>query len=245
MPEFDYIIVGAGTAGCVLAARLSEDPAASVLLLEAGSARVAPAMTVPGAWPELLGTAADWGDVTSAQADAGPVPYPRGRALGGSGAINAMAHIRGHRAVYDAWAAGGAAGWGYEDLLPYFWRSEHTEGRHPVLRGTAGPVRVAPVPEPERHPVAVAFAAALAQAGYPATADLSGTGPGRDGLGRPGHRRRAAGQPGRRLPDARQVPPQPDRPGRLPGHGPAGAARPLHRRQLPPRRRASPGAHPR
>ena len=87
-----------------------------------------------------------------------------------------MAHIRGHRAVYDAWAAGGAAGWGYEDLLPYFWRSEHTEGRHPVLRGTAGPVRVAPIPEPERHPVAVAFAAALAQAGYRATADLSGAG---------------------------------------------------------------------
>jgi choline dehydrogenase len=175
MTEFDYIVVGAGTAGSVLAARLSEDPAARVLLLEAGSPRVTRAMTVPGAWPELLGTAADWGDVTSAQADAGPLPYPRGRALGGSGAINAMAHIRGHRAVYDAWAAAGAAGWGYEDLLPYFCGSEHAEGRHPVLRGTAGPVRVAPVPQPERHPVAVAFAAALAQAGCPATADLSGT----------------------------------------------------------------------
>ncbi len=145
MTEFDYIVVGGGTAGCVLAARLSEDPDTSVLLVEAGSARLAPAMTVPDAWPELLGTAADWGDVTSAQADAGPLPYPRGRALGGSGAINAMAHIRGHRAVYDAWAAGGAAGWGYEDLLPYFWRSEHTEG-HPVLRGTGGPVRVARSP---------------------------------------------------------------------------------------------------
>ena len=175
MTEFGYIVVGGGTAGCVLAARLSEDPDASVLLVEAGSARLAPATTVPGAWPELLGTAADWGDVTSAQADAGPLPYPRGRALGGSSAINAMAHIRGHRAVYDAWAAGGAPGWGYENLLPDFWRSEDAEGRHPVLRGTGGPVRVAPVPEPERHPVAVAFAAALTQAGCPATADLSGT----------------------------------------------------------------------
>ena len=112
-------------------------------------------MTVPDAWPELLGTAADWADITTAQADAGPVPYHRGRALGGSGAINAMAHVRGHRAVYDGWAAGGAAGWGYADLLPYFRRSEHTDGRDPALRGTSGPVRVAPVPEPGRHPVAV------------------------------------------------------------------------------------------
>ena len=131
-------------------------------------------MTVPDAWPDLLGTAADWGDVTSAQADAGPVPYPRGRVLGGSGAINAMAHIRGHRAVYDGWAADGADGWGYADLLPYFRRSEHAEGRDPALRGTAGPVRVGPVPEPARHPVAVAFAHALAQAGCPVTDDLSG-----------------------------------------------------------------------
>ena len=113
MTEFDYIIVGAGTAGCVLAARLSQDPGTRVLLLEAGGAERTRAMTVPDAWPELLGTAADWADVTTAQADAGPVPYPRGRALGGSGAINAMAHVRGHRAVYDGWAAGGAAGWGY------------------------------------------------------------------------------------------------------------------------------------
>ena len=161
MTEFDYIIVGAGTAGCVLAARLSEDRSTRVLLLEAGGPARTRAMTVPDAWPELLGTAADWADITTAQADAGPVPYPRGRALGGSGAINAMAHVRGHRAVYDGWAAGGAAGWGYADLLPYFRRSEHAGGRDPALRGTSGPVRVAPVPEPGRHPVAVAFAAAL------------------------------------------------------------------------------------
>jgi choline dehydrogenase len=172
--EFDYIVVGAGTAGCVLAARLSEDPGARVHLLEAGSAERTRAMTVPSAWPELLGTAADWADVTTAQADAGPVAYPRGRALGGSGAINAMAHVRGHRAVYDGWAADGVAGWGYEDLLPYFRRSEHAEGRDPALRGAAGPVRVAPVPEGDRHPVAAEFAAALAVAGCPATADLSG-----------------------------------------------------------------------
>jgi choline dehydrogenase len=172
--EFDYIIIGAGTAGCVLAARLSEDPGTGVLLLEAGSPARTRAMTVPDAWPELLGTAADWADLTTAQADAGPVAYPRGRALGGSGAINAMAHLRGHQAVYDSWAAAGAPGWGYADLLPYFRRSEHTGGRDPALRGTTGPVRVAPVPEPARHPVAAAFAAALTAAGCPATEDLSG-----------------------------------------------------------------------
>jgi choline dehydrogenase len=172
--EFDYIVVGAGTAGCVLAARLSEDPGTRVLLLEAGGAERTRTMTVPNAWPELLGSTADWADVTSAQADAGPVAYPRGRTLGGSGAINAMAHVRGHPGVYDGWATAGAVGWGYADLLPYFRRSEHTEGRDPALRGTAGPVRVAPVPEGDRHPVAVAFAAALAQIGCPATGDLSG-----------------------------------------------------------------------
>ena len=175
MTEFDYIVVGAGTAGCVLAARLTQDPGTRVLLLEAGGGERTRAMTVPDAWPDLLGTAADWGDVTSAQADAGPVPYPRGKTLGGSGAINAMAHIRGHRAVYDGWAAAGADGWGYADLLPYFQRSEHAEGRDPALRGTAGPIRVGPVPEPGRHPVAVAFATALAQIGHPVTGDLSGT----------------------------------------------------------------------
>ena len=175
--EFDYIIVGAGSAGCVLAARLSEDSATRVLLLEAGSAEQTHAMGVPDAWPDLLGTAADWADLTSAQADAGPVPYPRGRGLGGSGAINAMAHIRAHRSVYDGWAAGGAAGWGFADLLPYLRRTEHAEGRDPSLRGMAGPVRVAPVPGPDRHPVAVAFAWSLLHLGCPASDDLSGSQP--------------------------------------------------------------------
>jgi len=174
VPEYDFIVVGAGSAGCVVAARLSEDPACTVLLLEAGSAERTRAMTVPSAWPENLGTTAEWGYLTTPQADAGPTIYPAGRGLGGSGAINAMAHVRGHRAIYDGWAASGATGWGFADLLPYFLRTETTAGRDPALRGTTGPVRVAPVPPDTRHPVARALAEGLSQAGYPLTDDLSG-----------------------------------------------------------------------
>ena len=174
MTEYDYVVVGGGTAGCVLAARLTQQAGLRVLLLEAGSAERTPAMTVPDAWPQLLGTAADWAGVTTGQAEAGQVAYPRGRTLGGSGAINAMAHVRGHRAVYDAWAAAGTVGWGFADLLPYFRRSEQAPGRDPELRGTEGPVRVAPAAEADRHPVARAFAAALSQIGCPVTDDLSG-----------------------------------------------------------------------
>jgi choline dehydrogenase len=174
---YNYIVVGAGTAGCVLAARLSEEPGARVLLLEAGNAERTRAMAVPNAWPENLGSAADWGYLTTSQAEAGPLPYPRGRALGGSGAINAMAHVRGHPAVYDRWAAEGAPGWGFADLLPYFRRTKRAEGRDPalidrVLRGTDGPIRVAPAAD--RHPVARAFAEALTRNGCPVTDDLSG-----------------------------------------------------------------------
>jgi choline dehydrogenase len=172
---YDYIVVGAGSAGCVVAARLARDPAARVLLLEAGSSARTQAMTVPNAWPENLGSAANWADVTIPQAEAGPLDYPRGRALGGSGAINGMAHVRGHRGVYDDWAAQGAKGWAFGDLLPYFRRSESAAGRDPELRGHDGPIRVAPVPDADRHPVAAAFAAALTGSGWPATDDLSGS----------------------------------------------------------------------
>lgn len=172
MVDYDYIVVGGGTAGCVIAARLSERPDVRVLLLEAGSAERTHAMTVPNAWPQNLGSAAEWGSLTAPQADAGPMSFPRGKTLGGSSAINAMAHIRGHSALYDGWATAGATGWGYSDLLPYFKRSERADGRDSALRGTDGPIPVSPALD--RHPVAEAFADELVAAGYPRTDDLSG-----------------------------------------------------------------------
>ncbi|HEY0695500.1 MAG TPA: GMC family oxidoreductase N-terminal domain-containing protein [Kribbella sp.] len=174
MRKYDYIVVGGGTAGCVLAARLSEEPDARVLLLEAGAADGPPAMRVPSAWPTLGGTVVDWGFTTVPQIALGGavLPYPRGRVLGGSSAINAMAHIRAYRSTYDQWAADGADGWSYADLLPYFRRSETVDGRDPDFRGTDGPMRIEAISV--RHPAAVDCLAAFRECGHPVTEDLNG-----------------------------------------------------------------------
>ena len=117
--SFDYIVVGGGTAGCVIASRLTENDSTRVLLLEAGPAQPLDAMAVPPAWPTLFASPANWGDITVKQAATGTsTPLARGRALGGSSAINAMGFVRGHRSSYDAWVSAGAEGWGFDDLLP-------------------------------------------------------------------------------------------------------------------------------
>src|SRR5689334_12955178 len=172
--RFDFVIVGAGTAGSVLAARLTEHPDVRVLLLEAGPADGPARMSVPGAWPTLIGSEVDWGYTTVPQPGLGgaAIPYPRGRVLGGSSAINAMFHQRGHRSAIDAWVAEGATGWSYDDLLPYFRRSERTRGLDPRYRGVDGPMR------PERVapqiPAARAALSALEALGFPVSADLNG-----------------------------------------------------------------------
>lgn len=171
---YNVVIVGGGSAGCVLAARLSEQHDVQVLLIEAGPASGPAELSVVPAWPALMGGPVDWKYATTAQPGlgGGVVPYPQGKVLGGSGRINAMAHLRGHRADYDGWAANGATGWAYEDLLPYFMRSEHAKEGDPRYRGSGGPLHVATASTP--HPVATAGLSALTELGYPLSADLNG-----------------------------------------------------------------------
>ena len=172
--QYDYVVVGAGTAGSVMASRLSERSDVRVLLLEAGPADGPEMMRVPASWPSLMGSEADWGYKTVAQQGLGGavIPYPLGKVLGGCSSINGMVHLRGHWSAIDAWAAAGADGWGYDDLLPYFRRSEHTKGLDTRYRGVGGPMK--PVFPANVHPVARAFFEAVQECGYPASADLNG-----------------------------------------------------------------------
>jgi choline dehydrogenase-like flavoprotein len=140
----DYVIVGAGTAGCVLAARLSEDPDVTVLLLEAGGPDTAPELHIPAMFPVVFKSSLDWDLLGEPEPGLGGrrLYLPRGRVIGGSGSINAMIYLRGHRADFDGWAEAGCTGWSYDEVLPYFKRSEDNERGENEFHGVGGPLSV-------------------------------------------------------------------------------------------------------
>jgi choline dehydrogenase len=179
---FEYVIVGGGSAGCVLAARLAEDPGVRVLLLEAGPDPDAEEIRIPAAYSRLFQSRYDWNFVTLPQerADGRAIYWPRGRVLGGSSALNAMIYIRGNKSDYDAWRDEfGCTGWGYRELLPYFLRAEDNSRGASAYHGTGGPLAVQDLrykSEHGRH-----FIAAASRRGAVENDDFNG--PKQDGVG--------------------------------------------------------------
>jgi choline dehydrogenase-like flavoprotein len=173
--EFDYVIVGGGSAGCVLAARLSENPLVRVCLVEAGPADRSALIHCPGGLALLARTGKfNWDFETVPQPGLGGRRgwQPRGKVLGGSSSVNAMIYLRGAREDYDGWAAGGNPGWSWRDVLPYFRRAEHNERGGDAFHGTGGPLNVMDLQSPHRFgPI---FVEAALQAGHPANADFNG-----------------------------------------------------------------------
>ncbi|WAJ42528.1 GMC family oxidoreductase N-terminal domain-containing protein [Mycobacterium sp. Aquia_216] len=172
----DYLVIGGGSAGCVMATRLVERTGMRVAVLEAG----------PGSGPDVMYSGnpldamglwrspVDWAFNTTAQAglDGAVLGCPRGKVLGGSSSINGLVHLRGHASSYDAWEQHGAIGWNYQTMLPYLKRSERADGRDPEVRGTAGPMRVGELPA--ANSLAQAVYQAMVDAGYPESADPNG-----------------------------------------------------------------------
>jgi len=173
--EFDYIVIGAGSAGCVLANRLTADMTTRVLLVEAGGDDSPSGIHVPALFGTLLGTDMDWGYRTIRQSSTGTrVTVPRGRVLGGCSSINAMVYIRGSAGDYDQWETEhGATGWGYDDVLAYFVRAEHNNRIQSELHGITGPVHVQdPV---YVHELNQLWLESVIAWGLPANEDFNGT----------------------------------------------------------------------
>ncbi|HEU4599530.1 MAG TPA: GMC family oxidoreductase N-terminal domain-containing protein [Solirubrobacterales bacterium] len=171
---YDYVVVGAGSAGCVLAHRLSEDPAVRVLLIEAGGKDRHPNIKIPAAFAKQFRTKLDWDFATEPEPHcAGRSIYiPRGKGLGGSSSMNAMLYVRGNPLDYEAWAAAGAEGWGWDDVRPYFLRAEDNQRGVSEHHAVGGPLRV----EDERspRPLTGRFLAACSRAGIPRIDDYNG-----------------------------------------------------------------------
>jgi choline dehydrogenase-like flavoprotein len=180
---FDYVIVGGGSAGCVVAARLAEDPGARVLLLEAGpDGSAVDEVRVPAAYSRLFRSQYDWNYSTLPQERAAgrPVYWPRGKILGGSSAIDAMVYIRGNPGDYDAWRSTyGCVGWGYKDLIPYFRRAEDNERGESAYHGKGGPLPVQDLRHKSEQPRL--FVEAAMRHGAVANSDFNG--PQQEGVG--------------------------------------------------------------